>query len=189
MVAEALGMLGLPLGAPVPPTIEQYNIEDREFMELLHREEPGEIDMDRLRELIHRRNQEHSVWGFKLPMALNSLPVLLEELRNPRFILVFRDVIAVSMRETISVGIEAFFAIRRALVWQERMIDFVERSGASCLLVSYEKALQFPELFLDGTADWCGLRVTPERRAQALATISANSRNYLLAVSREKPSV
>jgi hypothetical protein len=188
MVAECLATLGLPIGAPVPPEVGQFNMEDREFMKLLHMEQPGPIDMSRLRALIRCRNQQHSVWGFKLPMALNSLPVLLQELRNPRFILVFRDVVAVSIREAIAMRSEAFFAMRRALRWQERMIDFAEDSPAPCQLVSYEKALQFPELFLDAMVKWCGMNVSEERRQLAIATIAANNRNYLLAVSRERQS-
>jgi hypothetical protein len=186
MVAECLATLGLPIGAPVPPQVGQFNMEDREFVKFLHMEQPGPIDMNGLRALIRSRNQEHSVWGFKLPMALNSLPVLQEELRNPRFILVFRDVVAVSIREAIAMKSDAFYAMRRALRWQERMIDFAEDSPVACQLVSYEKALQFPELFLDAMVKWCGMSVPEERRLLALSTIAANNSRYLLAVSRQR---
>ncbi len=184
MVAECLATLGLPMGIPVPPPTEQFNFEDLEFQALLQMEAPGEIDLTALRSLILRRNTDHAVWGFKLPMALNSLPVLEQELRNPQFVLVFRDVLAVSSREVVSVGFEAMHAMRRALVWQERMIDFVESSGARCLLISYEKALQFPDIALDLLISWCGLEVSGTLREQARATVEPNRGPYLRAVSR-----
>ncbi|MBZ5633876.1 MAG: hypothetical protein LAO55_12205 [Acidobacteriia bacterium] len=184
MLAECLATLGLPMGIPVPPPVEQFNFEDLEFQKLLQMESPGEIDMPGLRALILSRNTDRAVWGFKLPMALNSLPVLEQELRNPQFILVFRDVVAVSSREVVSVGFDAMHAMRRALVWQERMLDFVENSRLRCLLISYEKALQFPDIALDLLISWCGLEVSGNVRDKARATMEANREPYLRAVSQ-----
>jgi len=80
------------------------------------------------------------------------------------------------------VGIEAVDAMRRTLIWQERMISFVESSSARCLLLSYEKALQFPEITAGMLASWCGLEASTERLNQAAATIEANRTSYLTAV-------
>ncbi len=49
-------------------------------------------------------------------MALNSLAILERELRNPRFILVLRDAVAVAAREVVAMGTEAMGAMRRALI-------------------------------------------------------------------------
>lgn len=183
MLAECLGLLGVPMGVQIPAAESQFNLEDREFQALLHMEAPGEVDLAALRALIARRNADHAVWGFKLPMALNSLPLLEQELRNPQFIMVFRDVVAISSREVVSVGLDAIHAMRRALVWQERMLDFVESSGARCLLLSYEKALQFPDIMIGLLASWCGLELPEERLKQACAAVEANRGPYLRAVS------
>jgi len=183
MVAEVLATLGVPMGIPVPPPVEQFNFEDPEFQTLLHMESPGEVDLASLRALVLQRNLDHAVWGFKLPTALNSLAILEQELRNPQFILVFRDVVAVSSREVVSVGFDATHAMRRALVWQERMLDFVETSGAKCLLISYEKALQFPDIALDLLISWCGLEPPRTLRDKGRATMEANRPAYLRAVS------
>jgi hypothetical protein len=82
----------------------------------------------------------------------------------------------------VAVGIEAVDAMRRTLVWHERMIDFVESSGAGCLLLSYEKSLQFPQITAGMLANWCGLEASEERIGQAAATIEANRTSYLRAV-------
>lgn len=181
MVAECLTILGLPMGVPPPP---QYNFEDREFMPLLHMEEPGPVDLPALRSLIQSRNEAHPVWGFKLPMAINSLPVLEQELHNPHFVLVFRDVLAAASREAISVGMDAMQAMRRGLVLQARMINFAETSSAPCALLSYEKALQFPAIVVDVLTHWCGLPASEEQRKRAFAAIEANRPSYVAAMSK-----
>lgn len=184
MAAWCLSTLGLPMG--MPPFPPRHNFEDPAFAELLHFEEPRQIDLPRLRDLIQQRNQAHRIWGFKLPLALNSLGVLERELRNPRFLLMFRDVVAVASREVMAIGLEATQAMLRGLAWQRRMIEFSASRSAPCMLVSYEKALQFPANFVDVTAHWCGLTISAEQREQACQVIQANNPVY---VAREDPTV
>jgi hypothetical protein len=55
---------------------------------------------------------------------------------------------------------------------------------ARCLLISYEKALQFPEIEVDLLISWCGLEVSEMLREKARATMEANRPAYLRAVSQ-----
>ena len=176
MVAECLVNLGLPMGVPTPAP---YNFEDPEFQELLHLESPGPVDQPRLNSLIERRNAAHPVWGFKFPLAVNSLGILEGALRNPQFILVFRDVAAAAAREVISIGMGATHAMRRGLVFQQRMIDFAESSGSPCMLLSYEKALQFPDVFVNLLVSWCAWPASREQTERAYATVEANRKQYV----------
>lgn len=180
MAAQCLALMGVPMGVKLPPP--RHNFEDKAFQALLQMEEPGPIDMPRLRDLIKSRNDAHPVWGFKLPMAINSLPVLDRELRNPRYILVFRDVVAVGSREVMSAGIEALFAMRRGLALQARMLKFSETSNSPCMLMSYEKALLAPATVVDQITRWCGLTPTEQQREQACSVVRPDDPIY---VSRE----
>jgi hypothetical protein len=179
MAAECLGLLGLPMGVPIPPPLEMFNYEDPEMQEVLHCVDPKPIDLERLRELVTIRNEKHRQWGFKLPTALNSLALLEQELRRPAFVLVMRDLVAIASRERIAMGYDIIAAMRQALIWQLRMIDFVDTSSSPCLLISYEKALQFPERAVNALGRWAGLDVTPEAYARAERCISANRESYL----------
>lgn len=176
MVAECLVNLGLPMGVPTPAP---YNFEDPEFQDLLHLESPGPLDQPRLESLIERRNAANPVWGFKFPLAINSLGILERALRNPQFILVFRDVAAAAARETISAGIGVTYAMRRGLLLQGRMIAFAESSRAPCMLLSYEKALQFPDVFVNLLVSWCALPASTEQTERAYATVEANRQHYV----------
>jgi hypothetical protein len=182
MVAECLGTLGLPLGVPIPAPPELFNYEDLELQAVLHRTEPGPVDLLRLRELAAARNRKYLRWGFKLPMALNSLPLLEQELRSPTFVLVVRDVVAIASRECIAGAVDVLAAIDQATVWHQRMIHFAATSMSPCLLISYEKALQFPGLLAAALARWAGMEASPEDCHRAESCITANRDGYLRGV-------
>lgn len=182
MVAECLGVLGLPIGVPIPTPPEMFNYEDPELQAILHCIDPMPVDLTRLREVVASRNQKHSHWGFKLPTALNSLPLLEAELRCPAFVLVMRDLVAIASREYIAMAQDVIRAMHQALVWQQRMIDFAAISASPCLLISYEKALRFPELAVKTLARWAGLNVSPEAHSRAAHCITANRESYLRGV-------
>ena len=63
------------------------NFEDRAF----HGSPDSQI------ETIKMRNASHDVWGWKHPAALRRLHPLMRHIRNPRFILVMRDPVAVGL--------------------------------------------------------------------------------------------
>jgi hypothetical protein len=181
-IAECIATLGVPMGVSVPPRPEQFNYEDPAFTRILHMEPPEDLDLESLRELVRQRNEEYSTWGFKLPMALRSLPALERELRNPMFLFVFRDLVAVSSREVIANGDNAISAMVRALEWQQKMLDFIASSIAPCLLISYEKALQFPDLLARILARWSGLPCAESFLKDASGKIAANRDHYLRGV-------
>ena len=181
-IAACLAMMGVPMGVPVPPPVHEYNYEDPAFIQMLHMETPRDIDLHGLRDLISQRNGTHAVWGFKLPMALHSLPVLQRELRNPAFVFAFRDPVAVSCREMIATGADAVSAIYRALGWQRVIVEFIASSGAPCLVISYEKALQFPKSLVKTLSRWAGLTCDETVLGRAAAIIAANNGDYLQGV-------
>jgi hypothetical protein len=182
-IAECIATLGVPIG-PLPPPPEQFNYEDPAFMRILQMMTPQEVNLEELRDLVRRRDEAHATWGFKLPMALNSLAVLERELRNPIF--VFRDVVAVSSREAIANGDDAMSAMARALDWQRRMLDFIASAASPCLLISYEKALQFPDLLPRVLARWADLSCGESLLNNASAKIAANSDDYLRGVRLQR---
>src|SRR5205814_4575450 len=92
------------------------------------------------------------------------------------------DVVAVASRECIATALDVTTAILQAIMWQRRMIEFVATSSSPCLLISYEKALQFPELVAATLARWTGLDASPEECRRASSCIDANREGYLRGV-------
>lgn len=127
-VAGIFRELGLFIGEDL-----EGNLEDLSF-----RKEHG---LDRLRATIAARNAAHATWGWKHPTPMAYLPQLMPDLRNPRFVVVTRDMTAhgggMRYREKRSPE----DAMRLNIRLSRRNLDFVLEQGRPALFVSYEKLL------------------------------------------------
>ncbi len=53
--------------------------------------------LNRIRQAIEERNRTHDVWGFKYPKAVMYMPQIVDDLRNPHFVVVYRDAVATAL--------------------------------------------------------------------------------------------
>jgi hypothetical protein len=49
-----------------------------------------------MKTIVARRNQQHKRWGVKLPLAINHIHWLVDVLRNPIFLVAFRNPVAIA---------------------------------------------------------------------------------------------
>jgi hypothetical protein len=182
MVARTLAYLGVPMGVPVPAPNELVTYEDPDFVDLLHCRTSDEVDRDALTAAVVVRNELHPVWGFKLPMASGALDILLSTLRNPRFVFVFRDPLAIALREYLAVDQPVLTGIRAASNYYLTIMSFLEKAVAPCWLVSYEKAIQNPLRFAHELMVYSGIEVSQQRFDLAVQQIQANHPEYLYRV-------
>ena len=113
MVAQLLRALGVFMGDEFAHPDQEYgNLEDREFQQLLHRKDLltredisstdfSAAEIGTLKTLVGQRNRQHPLWGWKYPgTVLWCLHAGLScYLRNPHFITVFRDPLAIFQHE------------------------------------------------------------------------------------------
>jgi hypothetical protein len=131
-------------------------------------------------DLIRERNAQHEVWGFKIPNLHHMLPCAdLGIFRAPHLISIYRDPVAIAVRERLSEHIDEAKALVRASNAQVSMIEYCARSKCPTLLLSYEKALLAPEEFVDGLLAFCGIKCTPEQRLAMLQQVQPNNPSYL----------
>jgi len=181
LVARGLHVLGLPMG--VPPGYSGTNFEDDDFLQILTAEC---VNTRRLDRLIALRNHHHACWGFKLPAALNHLPYLLRHTRNPQLICVFRDLLAIAVREHLAVGVDFEAAIDSVLSYQQKMLDFLRDTAVPCLLVSYEKALLNAPGFCQHLVHFAGLEADESLIDAAVLQINPNQPDYVEQVGLER---
>ena len=167
MVAAAVHALGVDLGPA--KDFGAHTFEDQSMNGELH---------TRL-SYIKRRNAERQVWGWKDPTAIVSMRELFFALRNPRLILVFRDMMATidsEMRFDEAMSIEprrSFADLAEATTnWWASNMEFISRTTFPTLLVSYERALQHPETFVNQLAAFLGLTPTQEQVQEAMIRIN-----------------
>jgi hypothetical protein len=170
MVAGALHELGVFLGKHAASPI----FEDSHLDQAIDRDEA------RLSRLLDEYNQRYPIWAYKRPqVAIEHLERIHEHFRNPIYVCCFRDVFAVANRNRISAGSDLLEAMRGALDAYRKVLAFLAGKRPYSLLVSYDKASRDKGRFLDELGDFCGLEMTEERRAGALAFITDSPREYL----------
>lgn len=159
MVAGLLRILGVPIGR----NLEPGNNEDLELRNATDA---------RLQEVVARRNAEYEVWGWKDPGLHRSLYHSFSVLRNPRFVIVLRDVFACAQAEKWKgVTKDVVTMLRRKHDEQTRILGFVDRILAArrpLLLVSYERTLVNPARCVEQLAQFVGIPLDPPTRRRAI---------------------
>jgi hypothetical protein len=142
-IAYALLAAGYPLARSAKGAL---NHEDSEVLQAFG-------DARAFRKLIGERNAAAAQWGFKLPDAVYAWDWLAAELRDPVFVVAFRNPLAIA-RSKLSRG--PYFAhthegFARALQNGLDMLDAgaeIARAGVPTILVDVDRAQAQPELFL-----------------------------------------
>lgn len=118
-------------------------------------------------------------WGWKRPSSVNYLDRLEQAAGPARYIFVFKDVFSIANRNSISMLADILPGISSALVEYGKMIEFLRRSNRQTLLVSYDKAMRYPQEFVRSVAEFCGINLTDELERSAVAVINPEPEQYL----------
>lgn len=160
MVAGAVRGFGYYLGEDL-----LVNLEDQNFVYKTH---------EHMTETIARRNQDHSLWGWKFPLAAEYLESLLPCLRNPLFIIVTRDATATACALTRWDARDPSGALAEVMIQNQRNLIFAIRHRRPTLYVSYQKASQNHDLFLTELERFLGRSLVVDR-AKLLRFMSPGS--------------
>ena len=142
-VAGTMQRLGIFMGDDLPNTYEDPCFG------------PGQSPA-RMRETIARRNEAHAIWGWKYPVAANYLEGLTDALRNPCLVVVFRDMAATMKGHMRWHNRDIALAAQDILLQQQKNWFLLDRWRVPTLLVSYEKAMLDPRLFVQEFATHLG---------------------------------
>lgn len=170
MIGSLLHCLGVPLGDKFDKAV----FEDVELARLL---ESG--DNNGFKQAVDARNAAHRVWGFKRPNAYRRLEYIVGQLRQPRLIVLFRDVLAIAMRNHVSMQMEILPSLPGYIEEYRILADNLAKVKCPALLISYEKFTQFPEPSIMRVAEFCGLEIGPEKLEQAMGVIANGPDIYL----------
>ncbi len=177
LVAAVLQETGLFLGNFLADVVH----EDRELLAIL---QSGQREL--LADAIGRRNAEHRDWGFKIPNIHAYLHGTdLRRFRDPHLILIYRDPVAVSVRNAISEMFDQFATLAETAAAQLSVVEFVRATDCACLLISYEKALIFADHFVDTLTGFCGLTPDAETRKRLIRLVEPNADTYLQRARRQ----
>ena len=145
MVAKALQALGIDMGERV----NEGNGEDPGLTRPLQKN-----DVQAVSEWVGRRNGKSPIWGVKSPLMFPMLGEL--PLRNPAYILVMRDPVAVVSRLMSVRDTEPAKALLATANGYRDLLRYVVSAKRPTLLVSYEKASRHANAFVGALAEFVG---------------------------------
>lgn len=169
LVASVLHSLGIYMG-PLEE-LAQYKFEDQ-TMNKAHTQ--GQSTCIKL------RNRRHNRWGWKDPTAVHTVQSLLSCLRNPRVILVLRDPLASVQGEMRLDKVDEYEPrtfqdlMSCTVSWMQANLDFIRTTASPVLLVSYERAMKQPVMFLDELIVFLGIQPKGIERIRASQCIGSD---------------
>jgi len=169
-VSGALSKLGVFMGK----TSGEPIFED------IHLASPIEAnDPTKAGKIIEQYNSDYNTWGFKRPALIRYINSYHTTFRNPRYIIVFRDLLATANRAEISNQLDTAATLDNLLIDLQQLIHFIKEHNPYALLVSYEKLLQNPKEFVSQVIAFCNLKANPEQYQSAIEFISPSPRDYV----------
>lgn len=118
------------------------------------------------------RNKAAPIWGFKVPAFRGNMDRYGVVMREPRYIITFRDTLAIALRHTMTSGQDLISVMRNSVADYEKILTQLATTSTPVMLISYEKALQYPENTVLEISRFCGCEVGPDKaREIAAATI------------------
>ncbi|HWL73062.1 MAG TPA: sulfotransferase, partial [Burkholderiaceae bacterium] len=172
MVAAILLDLGVFMGDRIDDAV----FEDIELAAAVESGQRGALS-----QIITQRNTTHRLWGFKRPEAYKHLDRLCAACRNPRIIVMFRDILAIAVRNSIAVQLDPVQSLPRLLSDYQALLGALERVRVPMLLLSYEKCIQFPVETVKEIASFAGIEITDEIAKEAAALIENGNPGYVRA--------
>lgn len=164
MVAGVVRGFGCHLGDDLP-----VNNEDVEF---------SYKTIEEMKRSIETRNRVHDFWGWKFPMAAEYLDNLMMFIRNPMLIVVNRDIVATSLGLLRWDDRQASTALLEAILQNRKNLDLALRWEKPTLLVSYEKAVSAPEVFLEELSAFLDRPLVVNRSAMVRFMAAGSYKSY-----------
>lgn len=178
MVAGALHHLGVYMGE---------RLGDATFEDSVLCPATNAQDERTIASTIASRNADYRIWGWKQAQAFEYyVSDVADKLRNPVYVAVFRDVVAVGNRKRISGRSKMFEGMLATLTRYRQITEFLRSTSAPILLVSYEKAVADCKAFVDELARFAGV-TDPARLQAAESFIEPAPKAYLQKAVLRKP--
>lgn len=132
------------------------------------------------REICEKYTEQHDVWAWKRPAALNYLDKVEDVIPNPFYIFIFKDIFAIANRNNISMQADICAGLNNALADFQKIVKFVASTDKPVMLVSAEKALQNKDHFVDALLNANeDVKDFSSNRADAINFITPNPKDYL----------
>lgn len=144
-----------------------------------------EVFMGKHRDLwgneINRRNSLHKLWGWKNPQGVAMLANIPKGMRNVHCVYVFRDPVAMAEGQINRGNPQpSVSTLDSALREYSELYKAVLASSYPGLLVSYERILSRPAVFIAALAAFLNVSITSDQWVEATSRIRSNGGYVML---------
>ena len=171
MMAGALNQLGIFFGDSAYPPVYEDLLLSNAF---------EDNDLEEVAKIVGRYNKAQKIWAWKRPSSVNYLRDVHRSLVNPSYIFVFRDILSTANRNLLPMNTDIFPSLMHALNDYNLALEFLTDTDVHALLVSYEKAIQYPEFLIDEIITSFDLSASPNQRIKAIDFIRPSKSEYVL---------
>jgi hypothetical protein len=136
-------------------------------------------DWQSARNLIAKYDKIYPKWGTKIPALIDHLELAHSSFRNPRYIIIYRDIFSIANRNRISMKTELIDGMQRALQDYQKINGFIIENRPTALLVSQCSALHDKNKLIKELVEFCSLNPSDKQIAKSLEFIKKDPENYL----------
>lgn len=169
MVARLVNSSGIHIGDRL--AIGTY--EDEEFSKVFRKKSKKDLIS-----FINDRNKKFDRWGAKLPSVDILNEKYLSVFRNPILIIIFRDVLAIAGRRQVSKGENLISQMLQSSKDYQVLVNKLNRLSYPCMLISYEKSLQNPNILVEFIHQFLRLKLNSSQTIDCLSCIQESPELY-----------
>lgn len=139
-------------------------------------------EQDRLLNRIKMRNTQEDVWGFKVPKASMMLDFYENHLRNPLYVVVYRNPVAIIDSWLQRGAGSPVGVMERIVAYQNSILELMQKTKAPVLLLNYERAVQSDttkQQTVESVASFIGVELNEELRDRAVGMMTGDGRGYV----------
>lgn len=170
MVAGALAKLGVFMGdQALPPVFEDVRLSEKFESK----------DFIAAGNIVSEYSSSHECWGWKRPSSIDYLSEVGHVFDRARYIFIYKDIFAISQRNSISMQSEILPEMQRALNQYARTLEFLGSTSAPAMLLSYEKTLLDPVNLINSLIAFCRLTPSTDQINSAVNFVRPDPQDYL----------
>lgn len=170
MIAGALAKLGVFMGDRAAPPV----YEDVRLSEAFEKK-----DYDLAKSIMDEYSSKHEKWGWKRPSSIDYLDVLEKLMDSASYVFVYKDILSIAQRNSISMLSEILPSMQNALNQYQNTLKFLGKNKYHAMLVSYDKAVACPEELVATLISFYNLSPNQNQISDATSFIKPNSYAYL----------
>lgn len=170
MIAGSLAKLGVFMGdRAVAPVYEDVRLS----------EAFEKNDYDLAKVIMDEYSSKYEKWGWKRPSSIDYLDIVEKSMDSPSYVFIFKDILSIAQRNSISMLSEVLPGMQNALNQYKNTLKFLDKTNHHAMLVSYDKAVAYPEYLIAALISFYELSPNKNQIAEAVSFIKPNPDGYL----------